>query len=249
MTVAQATFPTPALPLLLKLSESYTVPSTRAIGGITGGGASSSREGRRNRSPYVSGAGGRASSTLPQHPAVSRTAAGTEQRSEEVQSDVDMQSNSNNNNQASTSRVLQVNGEATSGSVTPTNNANAAMGGGNKSRSSSHQGIDATSSNGNGGILAASNNDLLLLQQSAPEWIDPGEADAIELRGMTAFEGGEEQLRERLGSLARTHWDKLASVKEAETVVNFAYAIRMRSESSYFTPKTALSARSAWTRF
>ena len=62
-----------------------------------------------------------------------------------------------------------------------------------------------------------------------PEWEDPGEPDAEELRGMTAYDGGIEQFRERLGSLAKTHWDRTQTVKEGETIVNFAYAIRMRS--------------------
>ena len=64
-----------------------------------------------------------------------------------------------------------------------------------------------------------------------PEWEDPGEPDAEELRGMTAYDGGIEQFRERLGSLAKTHWDRTQTVKEGETIVNFAYAIRMRSGS------------------
>lgn len=62
------------------------------------------------------------------------------------------------------------------------------------------------------------------------EWEDPGEPDAEELRGMTAYDGGIEQFRDRLGSLAKTHWDKTQTVKEGETIVNFAYAIRMRSK-------------------
>jgi hypothetical protein len=62
-----------------------------------------------------------------------------------------------------------------------------------------------------------------------PEWEDPGEPDAEELRGMTAYDGGIEQFRERLGGLAKTHWDRTQTVKEGETIVNFAYAIRMRS--------------------
>jgi hypothetical protein len=101
-------------------------------------------------------------------------------------------------------------GSSSNSTSTPTN----ALG---KSRSSSQQG--------------PTEDQHVSYPQSA-EWVDPGEADAHELRGMTAFEGGEEQLRDRLGSLARTHWDKLAAIKEAETVVNFAYAIRMRSESN-----------------
>ena len=60
-------------------------------------------------------------------------------------------------------------------------------------------------------------------------WRDPGEPDAQELRGMTAFEGGHEQFQDKIGALAKAHWDKYQTVKEGETIVNFAYAIRMRS--------------------
>ncbi|KAK9900637.1 hypothetical protein P389DRAFT_166086 [Cystobasidium minutum MCA 4210] len=214
LTVAQATFPTPALPLQLKLSDSYTVPSTRAIGG---GGRD--REGRRNRSPYVSSNNNaRAASTSSSHPLPPNAvvkAAGGERSAEEQQQQSDA------DNHASTSKsLLQVNGDGSgsgsSSNATP-NPTNAMMA---KSRSSSQQGLpsDTTAAFAAYGL------------QQTPEWTDPGEADALELRGMNAFEGGEEQLKERLGSLARTHWDKLASVKEAETVVNFAYAIRMRSK-------------------
>lgn len=60
---------------------------------------------------------------------------------------------------------------------------------------------------------------------------DPGEPEAEELRGFNAFEGGMDQFRERIGALARTHWERQNNVKEGETIINFAYAIRMRSES------------------
>ena len=62
------------------------------------------------------------------------------------------------------------------------------------------------------------------------EWMDPGEPDAEELRGMSAFDGGTEQFRERLGRLATVHWDRSMTVKEGETIINFAYAVRMRSK-------------------
>lgn len=225
LTVAQATFPTPALPLELKLSDSYTIPSTRAIGG-----SSRDREGRRNgRSPFISTNGARAGSLNPvmaiRAAAAAAAAAGGE-RSED-HSDAD-----NNQNHASSSRLslLQVNNNISgdnSNSSTSTTPINSTMA---KSRSSSHQGV-ASAMQVDDDIAHTNNNAFASygLQQSS-EWTDPGEADALELRGMNAFEGGEEQLRERLGLLARTHWDKLASVKEAETVVNFAYAIRMRSK-------------------
>lgn len=64
-------------------------------------------------------------------------------------------------------------------------------------------------------------------------WTDPGEPDAPELRGMTAYEGGYEQFQEKIGALAKAHWEKYQTVKEGETIVNFAYAIRMRSELTH----------------
>lgn len=192
LTVAQATFPTPALPLKLKLADSYTVPAQR--------GRTSTAEGRRNRSPYVSVRGFHqpSPSTSSVQPAAVR--ASGEQRSEE-HSDADPSS--------SGLAVNGINGTASGVTLTPTN----ALG---NSRSSSNSGGNPQQQH-------------VLYVQTA-EWTDPGEADAQEMRGMTAFEGGEEQLKDRLGSLARTHWDKLASIKEAETVVNFAYAVRMRSK-------------------
>lgn len=60
--------------------------------------------------------------------------------------------------------------------------------------------------------------------------MEPGDPEAEELRGMSAFDGGEEQFKERLGTLAKAHWDKITTVKEGETIINFAYAVRMRSE-------------------
>lgn len=62
------------------------------------------------------------------------------------------------------------------------------------------------------------------------DWADPGEPEAEEIRGMTAFYGGEDQVKDRLAGLAKQHWDKTTTVKEGETIINFAYAIRMRSE-------------------
>jgi hypothetical protein len=62
------------------------------------------------------------------------------------------------------------------------------------------------------------------------EWEDPGEPDAEELRGMTAFDGGVDQFKARLGKLATAHWDRINTVKEGEPIINFAYAVRMRSE-------------------
>lgn len=69
---------------------------------------------------------------------------------------------------------------------------------------------------------------------SSGAWADPGEPDAPELRGMTAYEGGYEQFQERVGRLAKAHWEKYQTVKEGETIVNFAYAIRMRSELAHY---------------
>ena len=74
----------------------------------------------------------------------------------------------------------------------------------------------------------SSDRDNLPLQA---EWSDPGEPDAEELRGMTAFDGGTGQFKEKLGKLATAHWDRSTTVKEGETIINFAYAVRMRSES------------------
>jgi len=62
------------------------------------------------------------------------------------------------------------------------------------------------------------------------EWLEPGEPDVEELRGMTAYDGGVDQFKERLGALVKSHWDKVTTVKEGETIINFAYAVRMRSE-------------------
>lgn len=69
------------------------------------------------------------------------------------------------------------------------------------------------------------------MAEQGREWIEPGEPDAVELRGMTAYYGGVDQVKERLGKLATSHWEKITSVKEGETIINFAYAVRMRSES------------------
>lgn len=69
------------------------------------------------------------------------------------------------------------------------------------------------------------------LDGSETNWGNAGEPFATDLQGMTAWYGGEEQARDRLAKAAQAHWDKITVVKEAETIVNFAYRVRMGSES------------------
>lgn len=233
--MAQATFPTPALPIELKLATTYTAPTIRSSR-LNAGVNASNTDYRRNRSPYPVNAHHQTSpsTTANNNPAVS-SSNGVGSRSERAGSSTPRftQGNSNNNKSnsndgtAATSTSSKLNGalsssnpaqDGTSGSSTPASaNANAKANAGDQPLSA------ATAASGSN-----SSEDVKIA-----EWTEPGEADAVELRGMTAYNGGEEQLRDRLGSLARTHWDKIPAMKEAETIVNFAYAIRMRSKLHY----------------
>ena len=63
-------------------------------------------------------------------------------------------------------------------------------------------------------------------------WVEPRTA---EFAGLSAFDDPH-RVTERLAMRATQHWDKRASIKEAETLTNFMFSVRQRGRTLRATP-------------